>query len=134
MGFEGMADLANHGGDAAGVVGFVEMSEDAPDLLVPEFLPHFLVDATVAEDGELPIFQGDVDENAIPGGGVVHLEGREDLGGAVERVDIAAVAFDVHADLAAGAFFGGLDGIDDDLLLRLVEKRFLFEEGKRHDK
>jgi len=133
VGFEGMADFGNDRGDTAGVVGLIEIGEDMPDLLVPEFLTYFLMDALVAENGELPIFQGHVDENAVLGSGFVHVECGEDLSGAVERVDIATVAFDVHADFAAGAFFGGLDGGDDELLLRLVERRLLFEEGKRHD-
>ena len=124
MRFERMADLGDDSGDAAGVVLLIEMSEDIPDLPVPEFLTYFLMDALVAEDGKLAIFQGHVDENAVAGSGVVHPEGLEDLGGAVEGVDEAAVAFDVHADLTAGAFFGGLDGGDDGLLLRLIKKRF----------
>jgi hypothetical protein len=134
IGFERVADLGNDGGDPTGVVGLIEMGEDVPDLLVPEFLAYFLVDALVAEDGQLPIFQGDVDENAVAGGGALHVQPGKDLGGPVERGDVTAAAFHKDADLAAGAFFGGLDSLDDYLLLSFVEERLSFEEGKGHGK
>lgn len=133
MRFEGMADGGDDGGDAAGIVSFVEMSEDVADLPVPELLAYFLVDTLVTEDGELPVFQGNIDENAVAGGGSLHVQRGKDLGGAVERIDILAAAFNVDADLTAGAFFGGLDRFYDDLLLLFIEERLLFEEGKRHD-
>jgi hypothetical protein len=42
----------------------------------------------------------------------------------MQGIDIAAAAFDVYPDLAAGPLFRVLDGCDDLLLLRLVKQRF----------
>jgi hypothetical protein len=52
------------------------------------------------------------------------VETGEDLGGPMQGIDIAAAAFDVYPDLAAGTLFRVLDGRYDLLLLRLVKQRF----------
>ena len=59
------------------------------------------------------------------------METGENLCGPVERIDIAAMAFDVDPDLAVGALLGGFNGRYDLLLLVPVEQGFAFEERDR---
>lgn len=127
MFFECMTNIGNDGSDATGVVGLVEMRKDVPDLLVPESLTYLLMDSAVTKDGKLSVLECDIDENAVAGGGVFHLKNGEHLGGAIERVDVAAMPLDIHPDLSAGAFFGRLDGSDNGLLLGLVEEGLALE-------
>ena len=63
------------------------------------------MNAFIPEDSQLPVLQGHIEQYTIAGCGLLHFQPCEDLCGPVERVDIAATAFDVYADLAAGALF-----------------------------
>ena len=115
-------NFGDHPGEAAGIVGLVKMAENIFDPLVPKPGTHFFMDAFVAKEGKLAVLESDIDQHAIAGGRLFHVETGENLGGPMQGVDIAAAAFDIYPDLAAGALFRVLDGRYDLLLLRLVKK------------
>ena len=105
------------------------MGKDIPHLFIPEGGADLAVDPFVSKEGDLPVFEGDIDEHTIAGSGLFHVEAGEDLGGPVDGIHIAAAALDVYPDLAAGAVFGGLDRCYDLLLLLFIKQRFACKEG-----
>src|SRR5579872_3937248 len=125
MGLQGLADLRDHAGDAAGIVGSVEMADDMTDLLIPEGLAYFLMDPLVAVNSQLTALQGDIHEDRIPGGSLLHLQAGENLGGPIECIHIPAAMLDIYADLATGLLLGFADS-SNDLFLFGRRKQFLF--------
>ena len=53
MSLQRLANFGDHAGEAAGIVGFVEMAKDVFDPLVPKFGTHFFMDSFVAKEREL---------------------------------------------------------------------------------
>src|SRR5580692_257668 len=127
------SDLGDHPCDTAGIIGLVEVAKDIPDLLVPEGGADFAVDPFVTKEGELPVFERYINEHAIAGGRLFHIQTGEDLRSPVDGIDIAATALDIYPDLAAGSMFGGLDRRYDLLLLGIVKQRFACKDGHLFD-
>lgn len=90
-------------------------------------LHHFLipvgrtkgpVNALIAEDGQLPVLMGHIEEYAVAMFRTLHLQVEEHFPGAIHRVHILAFAFYEDPDLAAGALLFLTNGRHDGLLLR----------------
>src|SRR5262245_36867406 len=101
----------------AGGAGTQMLHEVIADRL-PVPIAHPRVDAGVADDGELPVLEGEIDEHRLAPLRAVELELREDLLGADQGITGAAVdaALEMHLDLAGGLRLGprngGRDGVE----------------------
>ena len=121
---ERCANLRDDPGDTACVVGIVEMAEDIPDLLIPEGGADFVVNPFVTKEGQLPVFEGDVDQHAVAGRGLLHIKAGEDLGGAMDGIDVPTPILDIYPNLAAGTLFRLTDGRNDYIFFGLGKNLF----------
>ena len=78
--------------------------------IVPKTISHHLVDAFVAEDGELAVFDGQIDEHTVAKFGLIELQAFEDKETALLHIAFAVV-LDMHFDLPRGVVFGLFDGL-----------------------
>jgi len=121
------ANLHHYPGDTNGIVSLVEMAEDFPDLFIPEGGANFVVYPFIAKEGELPVFEGDINEHAVTGSCLLHVQGGENLSSPVDGIHIAAATLDIYTDLAAGELLSLTDGRND-LLSFSFGKSHLFRK------
>lgn len=123
--FECPADLDDTFGDALRVVVFIEMAQHFCHHFIPVSITYFLMDALIAEYGQLAVFDGHIYQGGITLFRLIHFQFEEQFSGAVDRVHEAAFAFDVHTYFTGCLLFGMADGLDDEMVL-VVGEEFLF--------